>query len=478
MSVTLRSQASATAASGVGTALSATSQVGDLAVLVYSCQLVNNSGPSPIPSGWDGTHQGSLDNKRGGYVASLRVTDPAQTQNITWWVLDPFWTARQNATLLVFAGVESVAVTQWQATPPTYTAETFVAAQTHGSSFAQFGEWDSTPAGTVITPGTGTVSTAASWSALRVVDAPAGSTVSAPASGLAPSHWAAFTLTAKEETPAQATGFPVTLGDGKVAALTVWDGSKEAKAASIRSMPYGARTVAELVAKPRFVVAHRGGSASWPEHTQRAYTQAVAYGVDALEISCNRSSDGVWFGMHDRDFSRLGGPATDASTMTWGQIETAMGSTRYMPARLDWLLTTYGASHVIVFDPKYRAALSSEYLSILAPYKDSVILKYSGEGTTLFKTWADAGFKTWAYGYASWKTDGTSNWTNFISDANKTILSMQYDATQSIWDEVKAVGKPTTSHIPANGTQVQTGWDRGADGTIAAGVSSALNLKV
>ena len=35
---------------------------------------------------------------------------------------------------------------------------------------------------------------------------------------------------AKEETPAQATGFPVTLGDGKVAALTVWDGSKEAKA--------------------------------------------------------------------------------------------------------------------------------------------------------------------------------------------------------------------------------------------------------
>lgn len=68
---------------------------------------------------------------------------------------------------------------------------------------------------------------------------------------------------------------------------------------------------------------------------------------------------------------------------------------------------------------------------------------------------------TWAYGYASWKTDGTSNWTNFISDANKTILSMQYDATQSLWDEVKAVGKPTTSHIPANGTQVQTGWDRG-----------------
>ena len=52
-------------------------------------------------------------------------------------------------------------------------------------------------------------------------------------------------------------------------------------------MPYGARTVAELVAKPRFVVAHRGGSASWPEHTQRAYTQAVAYGVDALGVSCD-----------------------------------------------------------------------------------------------------------------------------------------------------------------------------------------------
>lgn len=48
-----------------------------------------------------------------------------------------------------------------------------------------------------------------------------------------------------------------------------------------------------------------------------------------------------------------------------------------------------------------------------------------------------------------------------------------------LWKTVTDAGDPpTTSHIPANGTQVQTGWDRGADGTIAAGVSSALNLKV
>jgi glycerophosphoryl diester phosphodiesterase len=48
-----------------------------------------------------------------------------------------------------------------------------------------------------------------------------------------------------------------------------------------------------------FYVAHRGGSADWPEQSMLAYRSAVACGVDALEVSLARSADGVWFGLHD-----------------------------------------------------------------------------------------------------------------------------------------------------------------------------------
>lgn len=1121
MSVTLRSHASATAASGAGTPLSAASQVGDLAVLVCGAQLPNETRPSPVPDGWDGTYQGSLDGKRGGYVASLRVTDPAQTQGVTWWVPDKFWTARQNAALLVFSGVESVAVTQWQATPPAYTGETFVVAQTHGPSAVAFGEWNSTPAGTVFVPGTDTVSTEVSWSALRVVDAPAGSTVAPASSGMAPSYWAAFTLTAKAAEPAQVPGqashiyvspggtgdgsaaaplgtikaaltaantdykttgtpstihlnpgtyreadlvitFPVnltgqhavitggeqftdwtqdgarwvtpfnkvrfsdvtttvklpsnagpgrfiegvfvdgveleqvftvdevtattfyvddpdpvvlndptdssrgaptkphrgvsyvigvdptqhavevsqharfisyavpgtpapvtwegiefdlcsptqewsyfdeewghltggggifltdpvimvdckvrhvqagaavqvsegadnsvfrdcdfyengmngpgvdvasnvtftgcrfwdnnrrnftlngetmastiadikvthqtgirfenctwdygydardyatvdsfngtgaytsttkairnavwfdensddgvvvgcyfrnvpvgvlsevsqrtlvtsnifdncfygvmvsgasdvhiyhntfkgcttsifvredgrvngfngwdtatstgilpvgysrslkpiptwnterthvvgnliaykkdtgyatddqdwaykmlvrftgstnydgtpsyanemvekidgnayvraaasgrelatvywnygagagtdvyfknstdftgnvnvastvlgreehsvdvtgvsgalddayrpavaaltansplpitdevaaatgtvagalvprgaivntlwasqespiyvpsgqavTLGDGKAGTLTVWDGAAESVPSRIAPMPHGARTVAELLAKPRFIVAHRGGSGSWPEHTQRAYTQSVAHGVDALEISCGRTSDGVWFGAHDKSLERIGGPSTPVSELTWAEIEATMAGTGYMPARLDWLLDTYAGSHVIVFDPKYELTRGSEYLAILEPYKDRVILKFSGDSMWLFKVWHDAGFATWGYGYASWKTGAPNAWSSMTTDASKDILSMEYGAPSDVWADLKATGKPLTSHIPDTAAQVEAGWAAGAVGSIVASVASYLPSSV
>jgi glycerophosphoryl diester phosphodiesterase len=89
-------------------------------------------------------------------------------------------------------------------------------------------------------------------------------------------------------------------------------------------------------------VAHRGGSASWPEHTQTAYTQSVWAGAHVLEISCGRTSDGVWFGCHDRSLERLGGPATPVAQMTWAEVEQAMAGTDYMPARLDWLIERNG----------------------------------------------------------------------------------------------------------------------------------------
>ena len=120
------------------------------------------------------------------------------------------------------------------------------------------------------------------------------------------------------------------------AALTVvGDNGQEQGTLSMAAVPRGLATWQELIDRDRsangggentdgFFVAHRGGSRSWVEHTENAYTQSVSFGVDALEFSCNESKDGVWFGLHNRTFESLGGPATDPHTMTWEEIKAAL----------------------------------------------------------------------------------------------------------------------------------------------------------
>lgn len=62
-----------------------------------------------------------------------------------------------------------------------------------------------------------------------------------------------------------------------------------------------------MLSQPMFYVAHRGGSREWPEMSLHAYTQAGFWGVGALEVSLARTSDGVWFGLHDADINRTSG---------------------------------------------------------------------------------------------------------------------------------------------------------------------------
>lgn len=467
MSIHLRSTASASAAADVGTELSATSVEGDIAVLVVSAQLPDTEGTKlTIPAGWDGNLTSSLAGKRAGYIAKLEVSNPSQTTGIKWWPKYSWWTARCNAELFVFSGAKSVDLGTWTDTIPTPKKDEYILGQTHAAASVSLFPWDTIPSGTVINDGTATVSTEASWSALRAIQASTDGTISTPVSGQgqAPSGWVTFNVTAK---PVEAP---------KSYVLSVFSSGKEQEVSSAKIMPFGASSVDDLLSIPNFVVAHRGGSANWHEHTQNAYTNAVAYGTPALEISCGRTTGGVWFGCHDKTLERLGGPATPVAEMNWASIQTAMKDTGYMPARLDWLLATYGNSHVIMFDPKYEAARYAEYLPILEPYKDNVILKYSGDAAWLFKVWKAAGFKTWGYSYPS--NTAADWWSAYLKSTDIDILSMQWDAPKATWDALKATGKPVTSHIPTQLSQITTAQGYGAVGTIAAAPAVVLTKQV
>ena len=83
----------------------------------------------------------------------------------------------------------------------------------------------------------------------------------------------------------------------------------------------GGKLLPELLASRPFYVAHRGGSADWPECSMEAYARSVDAGVDALEIPVARSADGVWFGLHDATLDRTSGTTGFvAAEHTWAEI--------------------------------------------------------------------------------------------------------------------------------------------------------------
>lgn len=472
--VVVRSSAVGRAQAGVGDPLTAAAEPGDLAVLIMAAQLQADENPSPIPGGWTGTWQPQIGGtNRSGYVATRKVTGATDTRGVEWWVKTKAWTARQRAVLVVLAGVDAdrAAVGQWSAAlgaaPAGATARLLVSAA-HGTKDNRMAAW-TLEGGAVVTDGLADVSTTESWSAVRVVLGPAAS-VPDGAGANPPAAWAQVGLVV-----GAAGGAGENL-DG--ATVPLWFGG-EATRAGVSIMPYGARSASALKGRKGVVVGHRGMSEAGDvvEHTMAAYTRAVECGVDALEISCHRTSDGVWMASHDSTLARLGGPSTPIRDMTWAQVQAAfVGRPEATPVTLKDYLTAYGNTHVTIFDPKTEMARSDEYLALLAPYKDRVIIKAFADASWLFAKVKQAGWATWGYAYA--RNRGQTWYADFVQATNLDFLSMEWDASDDVWAPLVATGKPVIAHIPASVAQAAEGTRKGAAGCITSRADLVAGLKV
>lgn len=472
----VRAVATGRSQAGVGDPLTAAAQPGDLAVLIMAAQLQADENPSPIPSGWTGTWQNTIPaTNRSGYVAVKKVAAATDTRGVEWWVRTKAWTARQRAVLVVLTGVDAdrAAVGQWSATvaatiPPPSTARLLVSAA-HGTKDNKMAAW-TLEGGAVVADGLADVSTTESWSAMRAVLGPAAS-VPDGAGANPPAAWAQVGLVAK------AAGAGGDNLDG--ATVPLWFGGEQTRA-GVSIMPYGARSASALKErKSGVVVGHRGmsGAGDVVEHTMAAYTRAVECGVDALEISCHRTSDGVWFASHDSTLERLGGPSTPVKNMTWAQVQAAFaGRPEALPVTLKDYLATYGGTHVTIFDPKTEMARSDEYLALLKDYKDRVVIKAFADAGWLFAKIKQAGWATWGYAYA--RNRGQTWYPDFVQGTNLDFLSMEWDASDDVWSPLVATGKPVIAHIPASVAQAAEGARKGAAGCITSRADLVAGLKV
>src|SRR6478735_7476996 len=84
---------------------------------------------------------------------------------------------------------------------------------------------------------------------------------------------------------------------------TVGQGPSRPTAGSATPEPYTGptHTVDSLVSTTPFFIAHRGSGDNWAEHTMEAYSEAVALGAKAIEVSVNATKDGVLICHHDKD---------------------------------------------------------------------------------------------------------------------------------------------------------------------------------
>lgn len=180
-----------------------------------------------------------------------------------------------------------------------------------------------------------------------------------------------------------------------------------------------------------FTCAHRGaGSDFGPEHTMEAYSQAVAAGAPAIEISCDITSDGVLVCFHDTSLDRMTDYTGSCQDYTYAQLSNIVkvngkdhlgdGWPYVTIPKLGDVLDAFMGKVVIFLEPKTNAAsakLTGGWLEAKYPdIADQVIWKVYYTNTT--KAWAQSkGMRVWSY-----------------IDATTTMLQMDpHDANTDFW---------------------------------------------
>ncbi len=277
-------------------------------------------------------------------------------------------------------------------------------------------------------------------------------------------------------------GYTVANGSGVAVKMYHVTASGARTPSNVLPMRRGFNTVAQSLAKHGFTWAHRGGSSNYPEMSLHGYTQSVARGYGVLEVSLARTSDGVWFGLHDQTTDRTsGGTYGNASSQTWAQVQAQQniaGPGAPQPyMRWEQIVAAYGATHVFVVDPKYAlGSFRTEFLTMvnrdMGPTR--AIIKYSGggSGAAALSTAAQAlGFQTWGFFYAGDASAAQGgNGAMQTWGPSWTIIGMEYGASQAVWDEALALGKPVVGHIAPSQAAYDMAMAKGASGVQVSGV--------
>ena len=435
-------------------------KVGDLLVVFYASQYGNTK--ARPPAGWDFKYTSDAGG-RSGYVAVKRCTAEDLDKNIKF-NSDSSTEARENFILYSIGGVSNYTIHQWQPGIPTLNTakKNLVAVQYHVYSSLKEPVWYSPDAQNVTTGGKRL--TSGSWSmTIGAISNSVTETFGARAYA-----WVELEESNPVQPKPQVPGVEV-VGSATTNLVFVYQNDEE-RLATMRAVPQGYKDIGTMMITRGFLIAHRGGSVSWPEASMRAYTNAVMFGAGALEVSCQKTKDGVWFLNHDRTLQRVdkSAPDTPVTEMTWAEIKkyTTIGEP-FMT--VEEYFATYGSSHITVLDPKYSAVQWEELKKFFpTDAHGRIIWKFSIDAGWLANQWKTDGWKCWGYSYPDQVTDGRINEWHKPWD----YIGMSWEASDEVWRRTTALGKPVWGHICPTRDAYDQAMAKGAIGCMVSGVAN------
>ena len=436
-------------------------RVDDVVVVFYASQFGNTAARPPV--GWGSSYEKNISG-RSGYVAIKRISNSTEANNIKLHG-DTASNARERALCFLLRGVKDFHLNPWTAGSPVFKDQTqihLVAAQYHGNNKTPLVPWQDPSEDRHYS--TGGASTTESWSSIE-----AGITkyvkTGTNALGFA---WIDLIPEVPEEEKKVVPGVAIT--EGKLDNPVFIYENGEERPATMKAVPRGYKDIGTMMITRGFLIAHRGGSVSWPEASMRAYTNSVMFGAGALEVSCQKTKDGVWFLNHDRTLQRVDktAPSTPVTEMTWADIqkyhtigEPFMTVEEYFAA--------YGSSHITVLDPKYSAAEWQELKKFFpSDAHGRIIWKFSIDAGWLANQWKSDGWKCWGYSYPDHVTDGRINEWHKPWD----YIGMSWEASDEVWRRTTALGKPVWAHICPTRQAYDDALAKGAVGCMVSGVAN------
>lgn len=436
-------------------------RVDDVVVVFYASQFGNTAARPPV--GWGSSYEKNISG-RSGYVAIKRISNSTEANNVKLHG-DTSSTARERALCFLLRGVKDFHLNPWTAGSPVFKDQTqihLVAAQYHGNNKTPIVPWQDPSEERHYS--TGGASTSESWSSIE-----AGITKSVKAGTNALGFaWVDLLPEVPEEEQKVVPG--VAISEGKLDNPVFIYENGEERPATMKAVPRGYKDIGTMMITRGFLIAHRGGSVSWPEASMRAYTNAVMYGAGALEVSCQKTKDGVWFLNHDRTLQRVDktAPDTPVTEMTWAEIQkfTTIGEP-FMT--VEEYFASYGSSHITVLDPKYSAAQWQELKKFFpTDAQGRIIWKFSIDAGWLANQWKADGWKCWGYSYPDQVTDGRINEWHKPWD----YIGMTFDASDEVWRRTSALGKPVWGHICPTRQAYDDALVKGAIGCMVSGVAN------
>src|ERR1700759_4204773 len=149
----------------------------------------------------------------------------------------------------------------------------------------------------------------------------------------------------------------------------------------------------DVVSRHPFVVAHRGSSATLPEHTLAAYDLALKEGADGVECDVRLTRDGHLVCVHDRRLDRTSTGAGLVSGMTLAELRKLEYGAWHGSWRADG---AHGDTGLLTLD-----ALVSLVLDWQRPVKIFIETKHPvryGSGGRCCSAWRSSGSCGWAAG--------------------------------------------------------------------------------